>query len=67
MEESQDMFRSLTTLGQVGIRLLRLPDLYPFQKEACVSLWDVGCRARERKAAGGDGLMRPASRCGQDS
>ena len=32
-----------------------LPDLYPFQKEACVSLWEVGRRARERKAAGGAG------------
>ncbi len=38
-----------------------LPDLYPFQKEACVSLWEVGRRARERKAAGGAGLcVEPA-------
>jgi superfamily II DNA or RNA helicase len=32
-----------------------LPELYPFQKEACVSLWEVARRARERKAAGGAG------------
>jgi len=31
------------------------PDLYPFQREACVSLWEVARRARERKAAGGAG------------
>jgi superfamily II DNA or RNA helicase len=29
--------------------------LYPFQKEACVSLWEVARRARERKEAGGEG------------
>ena len=29
-----------------------LPELYLFQKEACVSLWEVARRARERKAAG---------------
>lgn len=30
-------------------------ELYPFQKEACISLWEVARRARERKAAGGAG------------
>lgn len=29
------------------------PKLFPFQKEACVSLWEVARRAREKKAAGG--------------
>jgi len=29
--------------------------LYPFQKEACVSLWEVARRAREKKAKGGEG------------
>ena len=32
-----------------------LPELYPFQKEACVSLWELARRARERKKAGGAG------------
>lgn len=32
-----------------------LPDLYPYQKEACVSLWELARRARERKKAGGTG------------
>ena len=30
-------------------------ELYPFQKEACVSLWEVARRARKKKAAGGAG------------
>lgn len=34
---------------------MALPDLYPFQQEACVSLWEVGRRVRERKAASGAG------------
>lgn len=29
--------------------------LFPFQKEACVSLWEVARRARQKKAAGGAG------------
>jgi len=29
--------------------------LFPFQKEACVSLWEVARRARQSKAAGGAG------------
>ena len=34
---------------------MALPELYPFQKEACVSLWELARRARERKKAGGAG------------
>ena len=34
---------------------MALPELYPFQKEAYVSLWELARRARERKKAGGTG------------
>ena len=37
---------------------MALPDLYPFQQEACVSLWEVGRRVRERKAASGGAGVR---------
>jgi hypothetical protein len=53
MEESQDMFRSLTTLGQVGIRLFNYLTCIRFKKKPAsrFGMWDVAHAKERRRAA----------------
>ena len=53
MEESQDMFRSLITLGQVGIRLLNYLTCIRFKKKPAARFgkWDVAHAKERRRAA----------------
>ena len=62
MEESQDMFRSLITLGQVGIRLLNYLTCIRFKKKRAsrFGLWDVAQAKERRRAARGYASSQPA-------
>ena len=61
MEESQDMFRSLITLGQVGIRLLNYLTCIRFKKKPAsrFGMWDVA-HAKERRRAARGLCVQPA-------